>query len=283
MVGPRRAASALVLTRVVQLGVAGYPVSGTVTSAAEGVFRMSPTGDRSSSGDDEAFREPSAPIEFPAAGPPAELDRLPEPSAEQSSDAPRRGRMSFQDPETTVPREPTLAERRARELEDRRKQEAEEAWWDEQQKQAKRRKRMLIGGGVGIGLVAVIALAYAASGDDKTTTARCVDQSTNVVVSDNNCTQPVANTTHYGGGGFYPIFIGNGGRQYHYTYGGSGTVGQVETGGTTVPPRTGSVRTSSGSTVNVGGSSSDSESRAGSSTVRRGGFGVSSSGESGGG
>ena len=36
---------------------------------------------------------------------------------------------------------------------------------------------------------------------------------------------------------FYPIFIGAGGAQYHYNYGGSGSVGQPVSGGTTTVPR----------------------------------------------
>ena len=49
---------------------------------------------------------------------------------------------------------------------------------------------------------------------------------TGVIVDDSNCAVPASNNTYYGGGGFYPIFIGVGGRQYHYNYGGAGTIGQ---------------------------------------------------------
>jgi hypothetical protein len=196
----------------------------------------------------------------------------------------RTGSVSYQDPSTTVPCEPTLAERRAREHAERERQESETAWWDEQAKRAKRRKRVLIGGAVAVGLVAVLALSYSSS-HPGSTQERCVGPD-NVVVDASNCVRPAANTSYGGyggfGGGFFPIFIGNGGRQYHHTYGGSGGVGQVESGGTTVPPRTGPVGATSGSSSGSGSFGSDSGpgSRSGSSTVTRGGFGVRSHGRS---
>jgi len=84
-----------------------------------------------------------------------------------------------------------------------------------------------------------------------------------VIVDDSNCATPAPSTGYVGGGGFafFPIFIGAGGRQYHYNYGGAGAIGQPVSGGTTtVPPDGTRVRTSSGS-----------------STVTRGGLGVSRS------
>jgi hypothetical protein len=189
---------------------------------------------------------------------------------------PRTGSINFQDPSNTTPREPTLAESRAREHAAKAQQAAEAAWWDEQQKRAKRRKRILIGGGVGIGLVALIALAYSSS-HPSASQARCVGPD-NVVVADSNCAGPVSNGGYYQPGGIIPIFIGGGGRQYHYTYGGSGGYGQVATGGTTVPPRGSGSTSGSGSLGPGNGSYSDPDS--GSSSVRRGGFGVSSPGHS---
>lgn len=229
----------------------------------------------------------------PGEQPTAETEPTAEPTGGQP---PRAGSISFQDPSTTVPREPTLAERRAREHAERERQASEAAWWDEQAKRAKRRKRILVGGAVGVGLVAVIALSYSSS-HPQAEQARCVGAD-NVVVDDNNCVQPAASTGYNSGfgGGLIPIFIGGGGRQYHYTYGGSGGIGQVATGGTTVAPR-GTVTTTSGRTISPGtsgsssgsgsrsgsfgsGSGSDSEAGSGSSSVRRGGFGVSSHGSS---
>jgi hypothetical protein len=184
-----------------------------------------------------------------------------------------RGRMRFQD-ETTTPREPTLAERRAREVAARRAEEAElrearEA--EERERSGRKRKRILIGAGVTVGVVALIAVGYSVVQSDDEVQAQCVDEE-GVIVEDSNCVTPAASSGAHYGGGFYPIFIGVGGRQYHYTYGGTGTVGQRVQGGTTTVPKEGTrVRTSSGRTV-AGPSSSD--------TVSRGGLGVSRSGSS---
>jgi hypothetical protein len=174
------------------------------------------------------------------------------------------GRMRFQD-ESTTPREPTLAERRAREQAARRAQEEERQRQDDEQRSRKKRKRILVGAGVTVGVVALIAVGYAVAQPDEEVQAQCVDEETRLVVDDSNCVTPASsNNTYYGGGGFYPIFIGGLGRQYHYNYGGTGAIGQPVAGGTTVVPRDGTrVRTP-----------------AGSKTVTRGGLGVSSSSSS---
>jgi hypothetical protein len=180
----------------------------------------------------------------------------------------RRGRIRSQD-EATTPREPTLAERRARERAARREREAEEERLADEAAGRKKRKRVLVGGGVAVGIVALIAVGYAVAQPDEEVDAHCVDDS-GVVVDDSNCAVPADNTnsTYVGGGGFgfFPIFIGGGGRQYHYNYGGAGVIGQPVSGGTTSVPADGTrVRTSSGS-----------------STVTRGGLGVSRSSSTGG-
>jgi hypothetical protein len=122
---------------------------------------------------------------------------------------------------------------------------------------------------VTVGLVAVIAIGYAISQPDEEVVAHCVDDS-GVVVDEANCVTPAASNSHYGGA-FVPIFIGAGGAQYHYNYGGSGSIGQPVSGGTTTVPRdTTHVTTASGKSVS--GSSGGS-----SGTVSRGGLGSSSS------
>jgi hypothetical protein len=188
-----------------------------------------------------------------------------QPEPEMAGEKPRRGRIRQQD-ETTTPREPTLAERRARERAARRAREAEEERLADEAAGRKKRKRILVGAGVTVGVVALIAVGYSAAQPDEEVTANCVDNETGVVVDDSNCATPAPTGNYYGGGGFgfFPIFIGGGGRQYHYNYGGTGTIGQPVTGGTTVVPKDGTkVRTSSGS-----------------STVTRGGLGVSRSSSS---
>lgn len=196
------------------------------------------------------------------------------PAGEQRHETPR-GRVRQQDA-STQPREPTLAEKRAREQKlaaDREAVRLKEA-------RSKTTKRVLIGAGATIGVVALIAGIYAASGPDEddrpVADARCVDGSTNVVVPEENCAgQQAQGQVSDGGGGFafVPIFLGGGGRQYHYNYGGSGGVGQVATGGTVrTPPAGTTVRSgTSGSTI---GSSTGG-------TISRGGLGVGGSASSG--
>jgi hypothetical protein len=203
--------------------------------------------------------------------------------------------MRFQD-ENTTPREPTLAERKAREQAEKRRAEEERLAEAEDARKTKVRKRVMVGAGVTVGLAAVVGIGYLIStGDDET--ARCTDED-GVVVDDANCVTPVAGTSgnysggHYGGYG-YPVFIGGGGRQYHYTYGGSGELGQRVSGGTTVVPKSStkvktytSGRTISGGSKSGSSSGGSSASRSGSSsgsdngTVSRGGLGSSSGSKS---
>ena len=191
-----------------------------------------------------------------------------QPDGARAPDDGARGRMRFQD-ETTTPREPTLAERRAREVAARRAEEAERREAEKRERSARKRKRMLVGAGVTVGVVALIAVGYSVAQPDEEVQAQCVDEE-GVIVEDANCVTPAASDGSYYGGGFYPIFIGSGGRQYHYTYGGSGRIGERVQGGTTTVPREGTrVRTSSGKSISSG-----------SSSVSRGGLGVSGGGSS---
>ncbi|QJY45635.1 hypothetical protein [Pseudonocardia broussonetiae] len=183
---------------------------------------------------------------------------------------PEPGSMRFQDGSTT-PREPTLAERRAREQAERRREAAERQAAEDEARGKKKRSRILVGAGVTVGVVALIAVGYAAARPEEEIQAQCVDEETNEIVDDSNCVTPVANDGYHGGG-FYPIFIGGGGRQYHYNYGGSGAIGQRVSGGTTSVPGGGTrVTTSSGRDISP---------RASSSGVSRGGLGVSGGGSS---
>ncbi|MEQ3551251.1 hypothetical protein WIS52_12285 [Pseudonocardia nematodicida] len=166
---------------------------------------------------------------------------------------PQRGRMRRQDGSTT-PREPTLAEKRAREQKLRADREAVRL----AEARSKKTKRVLIGTGATVGVVALIAAVYAGSGGSEAVEARCVDEN-NVVVPDDNCesgTESQGQVASGGGGfAFVPIFLGGGGRQYHYNYGGAGNVGQVATGGNVAPPPSGTtVRSANtGSTISRGG------------------------------
>jgi hypothetical protein len=189
------------------------------------------------------------------------------------------GRMRFQD-EHTTPREATLAERKARERAARRQQEEDDRRYAEGQRSRTKRKRIMIGAGVTVGVVALIAVGYTLAQPEEQVQAQCVDED-DIIVDEVNCVTPAtgSSSTYYGGGpGFFPIFIGAGGRQYHYNYGGSGSFGDRVSGGTTTVPREGTtVRTTSGRTATVSTSSGTSVSKSGSSSVSRGGLGSSSS------
>ncbi|NMI01472.1 hypothetical protein [Pseudonocardia acidicola] len=183
--------------------------------------------------------------------------------------------MRFQD-ETTVPREPTLAERRARQQAARREREEAAAEYAADEASRTKRKRIMIGAGVTVGVVALIAVGYSVANSTQDVQARCVDDN-NVVVDDSNCATPAAsNTYHSGGVGFFPVFIGSGGRQYHYNYGGSGNIGQVASGGTTVVPKNANVSTPSGKTISRGGLGVSSGSSGSSSGGSKGGSSGSS-------
>lgn len=178
------------------------------------------------------------------------------------------GGMRFQDGSTT-PREPTLAERRARERALRREDDARREAEEDAERSRARRRRILVGTGVTVGVVALIAVGYSAAQPREEVVARCVDDATGEIVPDDNCVTPAASGT---GGGFYPLFIGAGGGQYRYNYNGTGRIGQTVQGGTSTVPRDGArVTTPSGR---------DASPRVSSSGVTRGGLGVSGSGSS---
>ena len=173
---------------------------------------------------------------------------------------PKRGTMRFQD-ENTTPREPTLAERRARQQAEQAEREAEiqaEADAEAEVERRRRRKRVMIGAGVTVGIAAVVAgLIIASQSDD--VTARCTSNNAadnGTVVQDQYCDEDYV-TAHHGfiqnGIIFLPIPGGSGYNQYHYYYGGSGNIGQRVSGGSYTQPSSGTIKTNSGSTVSRGG------------------------------
>lgn len=179
-------------------------------------------------------------------------------------DQPRRGAMRFQDAESTTPREPTVGEQRARRMALERQREEQIAVRDAAERKSKVRRRILIGSGVTVGVVAMVAVWYAAATPDEVT-ANCVADD-DVIQTEDNCDEDyVRSHNGYHSGGFFFLPIGGGGyRQYHYNYGGTGAVGQKVSGGSTVAPSGSTVKTSSGK------------------TIQRGGFGISGGGKSGG-
>jgi len=186
-------------------------------------------------------------------------------------DESQRGSMRFQDPDTTKPREPTLAEQRARRkalAEEERRQNEEARARDLAERKAKTRRKVLIGGGVTVGLVGVVAAWYVV-GTPEEVTATCTD-SNGIVQDDEYCDDDYV-TSHGGyynsGTGFWFVPLPGGGySQYRYNYGGTGTVGRPVSGGTyTKPSGNTTVKSSSGKTVQRGGFGISSKSSSGSS------------------
>lgn len=201
--------------------------------------------------------------------PAARADHGDEPPANEPE--PKRGQIRFQDPETTTARAPTLGEQRARRkaiVEQREERERALAETEEAERKSRVRRRIMIGGGVTVGVVALVAVWYAAATPDEVT-ASCVGVDDQVIQSDENVCDENYVSTHGGyhsGGIFFLPIPGSPGsyRQYQYNYGGSGVPGQRVSGGSTAAPSGNtSVKTNSGK------------------TVQRGGFGVSSGGKSG--
>lgn len=178
----------------------------------------------------------------------------------------KRGQVRYQDADTTTPREPTVSELRARRKAIEREEEREVTERAETERKSTLRRRILIGSGVTVGVVALVAVWYAAATPDEVT-AHCVADDQVIQSDENVCDEQyvTSHNGHYSNGIFFVPLIGGGFGQYHYNYGGSGGPGQRVSGGTTAAPSGNTkVKTQSGK------------------TVQRGGFGVSSGGKSGG-
>jgi hypothetical protein len=177
---------------------------------------------------------------------------------------PRRGAMRFQDADTTVPREPTLAEKRAMRKALDEDDERERSEVAEAERKSLRKRRVMIGAGVTVGVVATVAVWYSAATPDEVT-ATCVDDSNSVSSDENICSDDyVRSHGGYSSGGFFFIPLGGTTRSYHYNYGGTVSNGRVVGGSTAAPSSGTTVKSNSGK------------------TIQRGGFGVSGGGKSGG-
>ncbi|OZM73198.1 hypothetical protein CFN78_10005 [Amycolatopsis antarctica] len=182
-----------------------------------------------------------------------------------SQEPPKRGSIRRQD-ESTTPREPSLAEQRARRKaeEDARKQAiADREAAEVADRKAGTKRKVLIGSGVTVGIVGLVAAWYAAVPED--VEAVCADNS-ETIADDRNCDEDyVRSQGGYSSGGFLFLPLPGGGyNQYRYNYGGTGTVGGKVSGGSYDKPSSrAGVTTKSGK------------------SVQRGGFGVSGSSDSG--
>lgn len=185
-------------------------------------------------------------------------------SAESGAGGPH-GSVRWQDPATAQPRQPSVAEARARDKAQRAREAAEKIEALKQEKARKRAatgKKVLIGSAVGVGVVAVVAAGYAIFHDDDQMSASCVKDGTNEVVPDSYCDSGRSS----GGSTFFYA-----GSSYRYYYGGSNSgIGTIAHGGTLTLPKGTTATTKSGTSISKGGSS-----------ISRGGFGSSSHGSSG--
>ncbi|GAA1953206.1 hypothetical protein [Amycolatopsis minnesotensis] len=177
-------------------------------------------------------------------------DNTPEEQQDTPGDQPKRGAMRFQDAENTTPREPTLAEQRARRQALIAEQE-EEAANKELERKAGTRRKVLIGSGVTVGVVGLVAAWYAV-GTPEDVSATCTDKD-GTVVDDKYCDPDYVTSQtggyHPGVGGF--IFLG--GNSYRYNYGGTGAIGSHVSGGSFDKPSNANVTTKSGKSVQRGG------------------------------
>lgn len=202
-----------------------------------------------------------------------------EPTQQTPGDAQRR--IRYQDPQSTTPREPTLAEQKARQMAEQRRAEAERAEQAAAAAKTAKRRKMLIGGGATVGVVALVAAMYSASevsAQANASTEYCAtDQNGQPGVrdQDNYCDENYVNSQggySHGGMFFMPIILPGGGfgghQSYRYAYTPAGTA----------PPAIGSP--AAGSTFNKPSGSTVKNTKG--STIQRGGFGISSkSGSSG--
>lgn len=218
---------------------------------------------------------------------PAPPSGAPGPAGQAPRDEPPAGdptsRVRFQEAGVTQPRPPTVGEARARDKARERREQADLAAAEAARRKS-RRTKILLGSGAVVGVVGLVAVAYAVLGSDDDVTAQCTTRE-GVVVEDRYC-DGTPNSS-----GFF--FVG--GSSYRYNYGGYGSLGQRVSGGSTVYPRGASVRTSSGSdvsstgtTTRSGGSSGGTSAGSGSGSsgsdsgsVSRGGLGSSSGKSSG--
>ncbi|GAA0508875.1 hypothetical protein GCM10011581_19020 [Saccharopolyspora subtropica] len=198
--------------------------------------------------------------------------------AEQTSDA-VRGRIRYQDPEHTTPREPTLAEQRARIAAEKRREEQRRAELEAAERRSQKRRRVMIGGGATVGVVALVAAMYSASeisNETNAVTRYCAsEQNGQAVVADVEKCDETYVTSHGGyidhdsGFIFMPLFIGGPPvPQYRYAYTAPGAP----------PPSVGSTVPGSSFTKPTGTTIKDTSGK----TIQRGGFGINSkSGSSG--
>lgn len=192
------------------------------------------------------------------------------------------GTIRYQDPHSTTPREPTLAEQRAREQAQRHREQEAAAQLAAAERKTQVRRRVMIGSGVTVGVVALVsafytAAAYSEGRDSMIATCTTQDGTRTVAEQDQLCDESYVtghggHVDHNTGMYFMPIILPGGGvggwHQYRYSYSPNGS--SVPSPGQTVSSPN-FTRPSSGTKVST---------RSG-TTIQRGGFGISSKSGSG--
>ncbi|MFC9898251.1 hypothetical protein ACFVMC_31565 [Nocardia sp. NPDC127579] len=210
-------------------------------------------------GDDE--RRPDEAQRPELALPPAEPER---PELALPPETPRPGSIARQEAGVTQPRPPTVAEARARDKARKRAEAQAAAAEVAEAAKKKTRKRVLIGSVAIVGVAGLVGggyLAYRAATKPDQVNAACVQIDQNgkeVVVPDDKCgpgKQGFRDEDGWHGGGL--ILLG-GWPQYRYYYGGTPTIGQPPTGGSTVKPKGATIKTKSGTVIQRGGLGSKS-------------------------
>jgi hypothetical protein len=182
-------------------------------------------------------------------------DSAPKPAGDADDS---RGSVRWQDPSTTKPRPPTVAEARARDKAQKvreAEEQAAELLAEKARKRAATGKKVLIGSCAVVGVAAVIAGGYALFHSNNVTAA-CVKDGSDEVVPDTYC------SSGYSGSNGVFIYSGS---PYRYYYGGSnGGIGTRASGGTLTQPKGTTATTKSGSSISRGGFGSSSHGSSGS-------------------
>lgn len=189
------------------------------------------------------------------------------------------GQMRYQDGDTTTPREPTLAEKKARERAYQRQQEQEATELAAARKKTDTRRRVMVGSGVSVGVVALVASFYSGytysmqkDAAQATCTAEHPETGETIAQPEEYCedgyAQQHGHYNHSTGMMMMPIFLGGG------NYGGSVPASQYKHSYSPV----GSSTSAPGQKVNNPNFTKPSgqiTSQSG-KTIQRGGFGIGS-------
>lgn len=183
--------------------------------------------------------------------------------------------MRYQDPETAVPREPTLAEQRARERAEQRRAEEEAKALAEAERKSDARRRLMVGGGVTVGVVALVAAFYSGSVYSQQKNAQRADctathpETGQTIAQPEEYCDPAYRQEHgvhdpHTGMFLMPLFLPGGGPgplvgpgQYRYSYSPAGSPapspGQRVSNPNFTKPSGSEIKTKSGTTIQRGG------------------------------